>query len=99
MSSDAEDPQYVYEWRLEQEAGLRRDKGCGMTEKQVVDFVNGCMLHFVWLLPIKTLIKTDYPSYELFTRRLRAGAFDRRKGNQLRLVIGKERDVKEVVQV
>ncbi|KAL8900480.1 MAG: hypothetical protein Q9207_005681 [Kuettlingeria erythrocarpa] len=79
---DAEDPQYVYEWRLEQEAGLRRDKGCGMTEKQVVDFVNGY-----------------YPSYELFTRRLRAGAFDGRKGNQLRLVIGKERDVKEVVLV
>ncbi|KAL8999108.1 MAG: hypothetical protein Q9169_001996 [Polycauliona sp. 2 TL-2023] len=39
---DAEDPQYVYEWRLEQENHLRRERGSGMTEAQVVDFVNGC---------------------------------------------------------
>lgn len=40
--SDAEDTQYVYEWRLEQEAALRATKGAGMTDEQVVDFVNGC---------------------------------------------------------
>lgn len=40
--SDAEDVQYVYDWRLEQEAALRQAKGKGMTDRQVVDFVNGC---------------------------------------------------------
>ncbi|KAL9058215.1 MAG: hypothetical protein Q9206_002026 [Seirophora lacunosa] len=79
---DAEDPQYVYEWRLEQEASLRRSKGSGMTDQEVVNFVNGY-----------------YPSYELFSDRLRTGALKEREGNQLRLVIGKERDVKAVLQV
>ncbi|KAI4087406.1 MAG: hypothetical protein LQ344_006796 [Seirophora lacunosa] len=78
---DAEDPQYVYEWRLEQEASLRRSKGSGMTDQEVVNFVNGY-----------------YPSYELFSDRLRTGALKEREGNQLRLVIGKERDVKAVLQ-
>ena len=39
---DAEDPLYVYDWRLEQEANLRASKGSGMTDEQVVNFVNGC---------------------------------------------------------
>jgi len=38
---DAEDTQYVYAWRLEQEAALRRERGSGMTDEQVVSFVNG----------------------------------------------------------
>ena len=38
---DAEDTQYVYDWRLEQEAALRRDKGTGMSDAQVINFVNG----------------------------------------------------------
>ncbi|KAI4135552.1 MAG: hypothetical protein LQ347_000586 [Umbilicaria vellea] len=38
---DAEDTQYVYEWRLEQEVALRATKGAGMTDEQVVEFVNG----------------------------------------------------------
>ncbi|KAL8720773.1 MAG: hypothetical protein Q9225_002406 [Loekoesia sp. 1 TL-2023] len=79
---DAEDPLYVYKWRLEQEASLRQAKGSGMTDMEVFNFVNGY-----------------YPSYELFTERLRAGAFENRMGNQLRLVLGKDRDVKKVVQV
>lgn len=41
---DAEDLQYVYAWRLEQESGLRKAKGSGMTDDQVVEFVNGCMI-------------------------------------------------------
>ncbi|SLM40821.1 uridine cytidine kinase [Lasallia pustulata] len=79
---DAEDTQYVYEWRLEQEAALRATKGVGMTDEQVVNFVNGY-----------------YPAYELFTERLRAGAFGEEKGRQLRLVVGKDREVKEVFRV
>lgn len=45
LFSDAEDPLYVYAWRLEQEANLRSAKGTGMTDEQVVEFVNGCRLH------------------------------------------------------
>jgi pantothenate kinase-related protein Tda10 len=42
MDSDAEYPLYVYDWRLQQEAALRAAKGRGMTDDQVVHFVNGC---------------------------------------------------------
>ncbi|KAK2044132.1 D-glycerate 3-kinase [Colletotrichum somersetense] len=38
---DAEDTQYVYGWRLQQEAALRRERGAGMTDEQVVKFVDG----------------------------------------------------------
>ncbi|KAK2064974.1 D-glycerate 3-kinase [Colletotrichum caudatum] len=37
---DAEDTQYVYGWRLQQEAALRRERGAGMTDEQVVKFVD-----------------------------------------------------------
>lgn len=37
---DAEDTQYVYDWRREQEVKLREDKGTGMTDEQVVKFVD-----------------------------------------------------------
>ena len=37
---DAEDTAYVYGWRREQEAALRRDAGRGMTDEQVVRFVD-----------------------------------------------------------
>lgn len=40
--SDAEETQYVYKWRHQQEAVLRAVSGTGMTEHQVEDFVNGC---------------------------------------------------------
>ncbi|KAK7509273.1 putative Uridine/cytidine kinase [Phyllosticta citriasiana] len=38
---DAEDTQYVYDWRLQQETALRADKCTGMTDDQVINFVNG----------------------------------------------------------
>lgn len=38
---DAENTQYVYNWRLQQEAALRATRGRGMTDEQVIDFVNG----------------------------------------------------------
>ncbi|KAF2774266.1 P-loop containing nucleoside triphosphate hydrolase protein [Teratosphaeria nubilosa] len=41
MQIDAENTHYVYTWRQEQEAALRAAKGSGMTEEQVVKFVNG----------------------------------------------------------
>lgn len=54
-TSDAEDTHYVYDWRLEQESRMREAKGKGMTDAQVIDFVNGCKVHiyrvegFTWL--------------------------------------------------
>ena len=40
--SDAEDTHYVYDWRQEQETAMRAAKGSGMTEDQVIEFVDGC---------------------------------------------------------
>jgi D-glycerate 3-kinase len=82
---DAEETGYVYEWRQEQEEVLRREKGRGMSRAEVVRFVDGY-----------------YPAYELFTQALREGVFKGRedaKGRQLRLVVGRDRRVKEVVEI
>lgn len=40
--SDAEDPLYVYDWRLQPERAMREEKGRGMSDEQVINFVNGC---------------------------------------------------------
>ncbi|KAI1503976.1 P-loop containing nucleoside triphosphate hydrolase protein [Biscogniauxia marginata] len=78
---DAEDLVWVYDWRLEQEVALRREKGAGMTDEQVVAFVDAY-----------------YPAYELFTDKLRAGLFaDKKPGSHLRLVVGKDRRVKQTI--
>lgn len=37
---DAEDTEYVYEWRLQQEHQMIRERGMGMTDEQVVKFVD-----------------------------------------------------------
>jgi D-glycerate 3-kinase len=78
---DAEETGYVYQWRLEQEAALKRDKGSGMTDEEVKRFVDGY-----------------YPAYELYTDGVRAGVLqDKGHGRQLRLVVDRNRRVKEVV--
>ena len=88
---DAADPLYVYKWRLEQEATTKREKGSGMSDEAVNDFVNGY-----------------YPSYELYTETLRDGIFrpsevsasdDHWKERQMRLVVGEDRKVKEVLKI
>jgi D-glycerate 3-kinase len=79
---DAEHTQYVYEWRLQQEVALRRERGAGMTDEQVVKFVDAY-----------------YPAYELFSDGLRKGIFPDRPGCQLRLVVGKERSVQEMIVI
>ncbi|KIW66622.1 hypothetical protein PV04_05938 [Phialophora macrospora] len=83
---DALDPLYVYKWRLEQEAGLRASRGTGMTDEQVRHFVDGY-----------------YPAYELYTETLREGVFkgvrEDWKGRQLRLVVGEDRKVREVIKL
>jgi D-glycerate 3-kinase len=82
---DAAETNFVYKWRLEQEAALRREKGTGMSDEQVVRFVDGY-----------------YPAYELFTDGVRSGVLKggkEAKGAQLRLVVGRDRKVVEVVQI
>lgn len=79
---DAEDTQYVYDWRREQEAKLREEKGTGMTDEQVVKFVDAY-----------------YPAYELFSDRLRQGVMSGKSGCQLRLVVGKDRKVKQKIVI
>jgi D-glycerate 3-kinase len=61
---------------------MRASKGTGMSEEQVINFVNGY-----------------YPCYELYTDVLRQGIFDGEKGKQLRLVVGKDRRVKDVHKI
>ena len=78
---DAEDTQFVYKWRMQQEVGLRAARGSGMSDEQVKNFVDGY-----------------YPSYELFTDTLREGVFAE-PGRQLRLIVGPDRRVKEVVKI
>lgn len=84
---DASETAYVYAWRREQEEALRRVRGVenAMTDEQVVRFVDGY-----------------YPAYELFTDELRKGVFKGdagKKGSQLRLIVGRDRSVKEVEQI
>jgi len=78
---DAEDTEYVYEWRLEQERALRREKGTGMSDEMVRRFVDGYM-----------------PGYELWGEGVRRGVIKGGEGKQLRLVVGRDRRVKEVIR-
>ncbi|KAI8633409.1 putative Uridine/cytidine kinase [Xylariaceae sp. FL1651] len=79
---DAEDTEWVYDWRLEQEVMLRAQRGAGMSDEQVVRFVDAY-----------------YPAYELFTENLRRGLFADKVRCQLRLVVGKDRRVKQTIVI
>jgi D-glycerate 3-kinase len=83
---DAADSIYVYKWRLEQEHGLWETKGSGMSDDSVRKFVDGY-----------------YPSYELYTNVLREGVFKKQgvegKGRQMRLIVGDDRKVREVIVI
>ncbi|SPN99674.1 related to ATP-binding protein, putative pantothenate kinase [Cephalotrichum gorgonifer] len=76
---DAEDLAYVYAWRGEQEAALRRERGTGMSEEEVVRFVDGY-----------------FPAYELYCDGVRKGVLRAKgEGRQLKIVVGRDRRVKE----
>lgn len=76
---DAEDTEYVYAWRQEQEAQLRRERGVGMTDEQVVRFVDA-------YYPAYELF-TDGVRAGIF--------LPGRPGRQLRLVVGRDRRVQD----
>ncbi|KAK6433976.1 cystathionine beta-lyase [Oleoguttula sp. CCFEE 5521] len=92
---DAQDLLSVYEWRLQQEAAMRQVKGTGMSDKQVVDFVNGCVYCYLENVPHHADSCPDYPAYELYTAVLRDGIYSD-KGRQLRLVVDEQRKVVDV---
>ncbi|KAK3994889.1 putative kinase [Cladorrhinum sp. PSN332] len=84
---DAENLEWVYDWRIEQERQLRRERGevNGMTDEQVIKFVDAY-----------------YPAYELYEEGVREGVFkadQSKKGCQLRLVVGRDRRVQEKVVI
>lgn len=81
---DAEETVYVYKWRLEQEAALRLEKGAGMTDEQVIKFVDG-------YYPAYELF-TDALREGIFKG-------PDGKGKQLKLTVGVTRKVKQVVQL
>lgn len=70
-----------------------------MTDEQVIEFVNGCMCSEHRFALTRQLTDVDYPAYELYTERLRNGIFDNTTRKQLRLVVGKDRKVKEVIHI
>lgn len=47
---------------------------------------------------VKNFVDGYYPSYELYNDGLRAGLFNE-KGRQIRLVVGRQRDIKEVIRL
>ena len=51
---DAQDLEYVYDWRIQQEHDLIKLKGTGMSDEQVREFVDSCM--FLPLPPDPILI-------------------------------------------
>ncbi|PMD20076.1 P-loop containing nucleoside triphosphate hydrolase protein [Hyaloscypha hepaticicola] len=48
---------------------------------------------------VERFVDGYYPAYELFTEKLRNGLFGGDKGRQLRLVVGRDRRVKEVIGI
>lgn len=75
---------------------MRASKGRGMSDEQVMNFVNGCMFLPVRFQELCVLTSSDYPAYELYTQVLRDGIFGGEKGKQMRLVVDKNRRVKDV---
>ncbi|KAM7218988.1 putative kinase [Rhypophila decipiens] len=82
---DAEDLSWVYDWRLEQESQLRKETGSGMTDEQVVRFVDGYY--------------PAYELYGDGVREGVFKGDESKRGHQLRLVVGRDRSVqwKEVI--
>lgn len=78
---------------------MRAAKGTGMSEEQVINFVNGCECIRILCSRPSSNHFPDYPCYELYTDVLREGIFGDEKGKQLRLVVGKDRRVKQVVKL
>lgn len=82
---DAQETKWVYDWREEQEAVLRREKGTGMSIEQVRVFVDG--YYPAYELYTETLRDGFFKK--------RGGG----EGKQLSLVVGRDRKVIDVSKI
>lgn len=82
---DSEDVGYVYGWRIEQEDHLREERG-----DPEAGMTSEQVVKFV---------DGYYPAYELYTDKMRKGVFKDRPGRQLRMVVGRDRKVKQVLRI
>ncbi|KAJ5681706.1 uncharacterized protein N7477_001646 [Penicillium maclennaniae] len=91
---DAQDLRFVYEWRQEQERGLRASKGTGMTEEQVNDFVDGYYPSYELFTDNlrNGVFKPAAPQHSSLTS-------SDWQGRQLRLIVDRNRRVQEVVHI
>ena len=80
---DAEDTEYVYDWRQQQERQLREERGAGMTADQVTKFVDAYY--------------PAYELYSDGVRRGIFSGDPSKEGSQIRLVVGKDRGVLEKI--
>lgn len=86
---DAEDPLFVYAWRLEQEHNLIKAKGSGMSDEEVKTFIDG-------YYPSYELYVDGLRKGIFNTLRQDGQRDDDINNRQLRLTIGKDRKVKNV---
>jgi D-glycerate 3-kinase len=82
---DAEDLTFVYAWRAEQEDHLRRDKGDPDAGMSPEE--------------VRKFVDGYFPGYELYTDGVRRGILPGQTGKQLRMVVGRDRKVKEVHRI
>ncbi|KAL7789513.1 P-loop containing nucleoside triphosphate hydrolase protein [Trichoderma ceciliae] len=82
---DSEKIEYVYDWRLEQEEHLRLTRG-----DPSVGMTKELVVKFV---------DAYYPAYELYLEGLRNGLLPDKPGSQLRMMVGRDRKVKQVVEI
>lgn len=82
---DSGETDYVYAWRQEQEEALRIMKGDPSAGMTPEQVVR--------------FVDGYYPAYELYTDGIRSGIFKNTPGRQLRMVVGKDRKVKQAVQI
>ncbi len=95
---DAHNPLFVYQWRLQQEATTKREKGGGMSDDEVRAFVDGYYPSYE--------LYSDTLREGIFKPRggelegnsdADQNAGDSWRGRQLRLVVAEDRRVREVI--
>ena len=86
---DAFDPLYVYKWRLEQEATTKRERGGGMSDTEVRNFVDGYYPSYE--LYTETLRRGVFAPND--------GADWKGDGRQLKLTVGEDRKVLEAAKI
>jgi D-glycerate 3-kinase len=83
---EAEDINYVYQWRLEQEHNMKRQRKSGMSDEQVKDFIDRYM-------PAYELYLERLGNENFFSKDTKEDEIYRR---HLKLVINKEREIIKV---